>query len=223
MSIFWPFGCGLKVWELKQLTLSLECLSTSKASEKSRNILVIKIEPKTIADISVSQVSELSLSPKQLSASLKKQEYLGCSKNSISDTKTHWWMRFDIQDSDYKFENSNHSLCCWCRRRKERNELFKKQRKQAKLTRREERRQEREEKRRRIREQKKRIKHEEELQRRIKLEERKLLIALRQLESIRLLTELLERVKVRNNTHLFIYFKLQRSRCLTFSQEIKEW
>ena len=74
--------------------------------------------------------------------------------------------------------------------------MYKKQRKQAKLTRREERRQQREKKRRRIQEEKKRIKQEAELQRRIALEERKLLIALRQLESIRLLTELLERVKV---------------------------
>ncbi|XP_022084750.1 A-kinase anchor protein 17A-like [Acanthaster planci] len=82
------------------------------------------------------------------------------------------------------------------RRRKEQEELYRIQRKQAKLTRKEERRQQREEKRRQLREEKKRQRQEQELQRRIALEERKLLIALRQLESIRLLTELFERVKV---------------------------
>ncbi|XP_033632135.1 A-kinase anchor protein 17A-like [Asterias rubens] len=96
--------------------------------------------------------------------------------------------RLEREEEEKKLEDE--------RRRKEQEELYKKQRKQAKLTRREERRQQREKKRRRIQEEKKRIKQEAELQRRIALEERKLLIALRQLESIRLLTELLERVKV---------------------------
>ena len=55
---------------------------------------------------------------------------------------------------------------------------------------------EREERRRQRKNQRKNVTDEEEISRRIAVEERKLLVAQRKLESIRLLDELLERVKV---------------------------
>jgi arginine/serine-rich splicing factor 17 len=47
---------------------------------------------------------------------------------------------------------------------------------------------------------------EEEMAARIAIEERKLLIAQRKLESIRLLDDLLERVKVNSNNYFVIFF-----------------
>ena len=60
----------------------------------------------------------------------------------------------------------------------------------------EERRRKREEKRRRKRREKREQEEAERLARRIALEERKLLLAQRKLESIRLISELIDRVKV---------------------------
>ncbi len=59
------------------------------------------------------------------------------------------------------------------------------------------RRMEREERRRQRKLQKRNMTDEEEMNRRIAVEERKLLVAQRKLESIRMLDELLERVKVK--------------------------
>ena len=61
----------------------------------------------------------------------------------------------------------------------------------------EERRKKREEKRRRKRKEKREQEEAERLARRIAMEERKLLLAQRKLESIRLISELIDRVKVR--------------------------
>ena len=61
----------------------------------------------------------------------------------------------------------------------------------------EQRRKEREEKRRLKRVEKKQREEEERMQLKISLEERRLLIAQRKLESLRLLSEIFERVKVR--------------------------
>ncbi|XP_052280525.1 A-kinase anchor protein 17A-like [Dreissena polymorpha] len=67
---------------------------------------------------------------------------------------------------------------------------------QEKLQRREERQKEREEKRKQKQQEKKRLEEEERIQHKIALEERKFLLAQRRLESLRLMKELFERVKV---------------------------
>jgi len=76
---------------------------------------------------------------------------------------------------------------------KERNEILAKEAAREEKIRR---RMEREERRRQRKNQRKNVTDEEEISRRIAVEERKLLVAQRKLESIRLLDELLERVKV---------------------------
>merc|ERR1712150_198301 len=63
------------------------------------------------------------------------------------------------------------------------------------------RRMEREERRRQRKNSRKNVNDEEEMNRRIAIEERKLLVAQRKLESIRMLDELLERVKVVHNVN----------------------
>ncbi len=69
------------------------------------------------------------------------------------------------------------------------------------------RRMEREERRRLKKMQRRNVDDEEEMNRRIAVEERKLLVAQRKLESIRMLDELLERVKVNFTSSQFsIYF-----------------
>lgn len=68
------------------------------------------------------------------------------------------------------------------------------------------RRMEREERRRQRKMQRKNIDDEEEMNQRIAVEERKLLVAQRKLESIRLLDELLERVKVNFLNLLLSYY-----------------
>ena len=75
---------------------------------------------------------------------------------------------------------------------KERNEILKKEAERSEKIRR---RMEREERRRQRKQQRKNL-DEEEMNKKIEIEERKLLVAQRKLESIRLLDELLERVKV---------------------------
>ena len=76
---------------------------------------------------------------------------------------------------------------------KERNEILAKEAAREEQIRS---RMEREERRRQRKNQRKNVTDEEEISRRIAVEERKLLVAQRKLESIRLLDELLERVKV---------------------------
>ena len=91
---------------------------------------------------------------------------------------------------------------------KERNEILAKEAAREEKIRR---RMEREERRRQRKNQRKNVTDEEEMSRRIAVEERKLLVAQRKLESIRLLDELLERVKVNfhvgNNLQIMMVFK----------------
>lgn len=82
------------------------------------------------------------------------------------------------------------------RRVKDEEEMERDRKRQEKLQRREDRQKEREEKRKQYREEKKRREEERKMQLKIALEERKFLLAQRKLESLRLLTELFERVKV---------------------------
>ena len=76
---------------------------------------------------------------------------------------------------------------------KEREEIIQKEAQQSEKIRR---RMEREERRRQRKLSRRNVNDEEEMNRRIAIEERKLLVAQRKLESIRMLDELLERVKV---------------------------
>jgi len=85
---------------------------------------------------------------------------------------------------------------CLCRRRIEDEERDRERKRVEKVRRREERRQEREERRRLQKLETKRREDEMKMQQRIALEERKILIAQRKLETIRLLSELFARVKV---------------------------
>ena len=82
------------------------------------------------------------------------------------------------------------------RRRKEEEERERERKRREKLEIRDHRRAEREEKRKRRREEEKRIEEERQMQIKIALEERKILIARRKLETIRLLSELFNRIKV---------------------------
>lgn len=84
---------------------------------------------------------------------------------------------------------------------KERDEILKKEAEREEKIRR---RMEREERRRKLKKSKNGD-DDEEMNRRIQVEERKLLVAQRKLESIRLLDELLERVKV---NYVKLYFKV---------------
>lgn len=81
-------------------------------------------------------------------------------------------------------------------RLKDAEEMERDRKRQEKLQRREERRREREEKRKQKHQEKKRKEEEKKMQQRIALEERKFLLAQRKLESLRMLTEIFERVKV---------------------------
>ena len=92
---------------------------------------------------------------------------------------------------------------------KERDEILRKEAEREEKIRR---RMEREERRRKRKMQKRNINDEEEMNRRIAEEERKLLVAQRKLESIRLLDELLERVKV-IFTSLTIWQKICQKFC----------
>jgi len=87
-------------------------------------------------------------------------------------------------------------MMCLCRRRIEDEERDRERKRVEKVRRREERRQEREERRRLQKLETKRREDEMKMQQRIALEERKILIAQRKLETIRLLSELFARVKV---------------------------
>lgn len=82
------------------------------------------------------------------------------------------------------------------KRRIEEEEMDRERRREEKVRRREERRQEREEKRRNQRLERQRLEEEKQMQLRIALEERKILIAHRKLQTIRLLSELFNRIKV---------------------------
>ena len=82
------------------------------------------------------------------------------------------------------------------RRRKEEEERERELRREEKLRRREERRLERERRRRQHRQEKKAREEERKMQMKIALEERRILIAQRKLETIRLLSELFNRIKV---------------------------
>lgn len=82
------------------------------------------------------------------------------------------------------------------KRRIEEEEMERERRREEKLRRREERRQEREDKRRQQRLERQRQEEERQMQLRIAVEERKILIAHRKLETIRLLSELFNRIKV---------------------------
>ena len=77
--------------------------------------------------------------------------------------------------------------------KKERDEILRKEAEREEKVRR---RMEREDRRRQRKLDRKNVNDEEEMNRRIAIEERKLLVAQRKLESIRMLDELLERVKV---------------------------
>lgn len=83
-----------------------------------------------------------------------------------------------------------------CRRRIEEEERDRERKREEKLRRREERRVDREERRRQQKLELKRQEEEKQMQMRIAVEERKILIAQRKLETIRLLSELFNRVKV---------------------------
>jgi len=83
-----------------------------------------------------------------------------------------------------------------CRRRIEEEEKDRERKRDEKIRRREGRRQEREERRRVQKLEAKRREDEQKMQQRIALEERKILIAQRKLETIRLLSELFARIKV---------------------------
>jgi len=83
-----------------------------------------------------------------------------------------------------------------CRRRIEEEERDRERKREEKVRRRETRRQEREERRRLQKLEVKRQEDERKMQRRIALEERKILVAQRKLETIRLLSELFARIKV---------------------------
>ena len=87
-------------------------------------------------------------------------------------------------------------LLLMCRQKKVNAEKEKQRRKEEKQKLKADRRKEREEKRRLKRIEKKQKEEEERMQLKIALEERRLLIAQRKLESLRLLSELFERVKV---------------------------
>ena len=88
------------------------------------------------------------------------------------------------------------------RLRKEEEEKERERRRNEKVARRRQRRFEREEKRRFKREEEKRLEEERQMQIKIAMEERKILIAQRKLETIRLFSELFNRVKV---CELFIF------------------
>ena len=75
---------------------------------------------------------------------------------------------------------------------------------------------EREEKRKTRREEEKRLEEERQMQLKIALEERKILIAQRKLETIRLLSEVFNRIKVRR---IKIIFCFSKDRILNFSVE----
>ena len=83
-----------------------------------------------------------------------------------------------------------------CRRRIEEEERDRERKREEKVRRREERRQDREERRRLQKLEAKRRDEEQKMQQRIAVEERKILIAQRKLETIRLLSELFTRIKV---------------------------
>ncbi|KAL4230589.1 anchor protein 17A [Mactra antiquata] len=82
------------------------------------------------------------------------------------------------------------------RRLKDEEEMEREKKRLDKLQRREERRKEREDKRKQRHEEKRKKEEERKMQLKIALEERKILLTQRKLESLRLLTELFERVKV---------------------------
>ena len=94
----------------------------------------------------------------------------------------------------------SYSLHCFIpiRRKKEEEEREKERKRQEKIERREKRRKEREEKRRQKALERKKQEEERKYQLKIQMEERRFLIAQRKLESIRLLSELFARVKVRH-------------------------
>ena len=83
-----------------------------------------------------------------------------------------------------------------CRRKKAEEEAEKERKRQEKIQIQEERRRQREERRRQRRLEKRRKEEERQMQLRIKQEERRILIAQRKLETIRLLSELFNRIKV---------------------------
>ena len=111
---------------------------------------------------------------------------------------------------------NNHEPCCGSadsqsilvvsRQKKLEAERERQRKKEEKQRLKEERRKEREEKRRQKRIEKKQKEEEERMQLKIALEERRLLIAQRKLESLRLLSELFERVKVGQS---FVYIKVE--------------
>ena len=72
---------------------------------------------------------------------------------------------------------------------------------------------EREEKRKRRREEEKRIEEERQMQLKIALEERKILIAQRKLETIRLLSEVFNRIKVRGLIQKKLFLKRWHFEC----------
>jgi len=92
------------------------------------------------------------------------------------------------------------------RRRIEAKEMDREKKRDDKLRRRKERRVDREEKRRLQKLERKRLEEERDIQMRIAVEERKILIAHRKLETIRLLSELFNRIKVCSLTPRFVVF-----------------
>ena len=98
------------------------------------------------------------------------------------------------------------------RLKKEEEERERERKRQEKIQRREDRRKEREEKRRQKKIEKQQKEEEERMQYKIALEERRLLIAQRKLESLRILSELFERIKVSSAVKIilkkkvFLYF-----------------
>ena len=96
---------------------------------------------------------------------------------------------------------------------KEREEIIQKEAQRSEKIRR---RMEREERRRQRKLSRRNVNDEEEMNRRIAIEERKLLVAQRKLESIRMLDELLERVKVILNFEKFSS-KIVKKVCCNFS------
>ena len=124
---------------------------------------------------------------------------------SVSQTKVSFCQHIGLRAYLWTGGVMRLRLCrvtgCRCRRRIEEEERDRDRKRVEKLRRRDERRVEREERRRVQKLEAKRLNDERKMQRRIAIEERNILIAQRKLETIRLLSDLFARIKVRTHSY----------------------
>lgn len=92
-------------------------------------------------------------------------------------------------------------FCCGCRKQKEAEEEEKERRREERIRKREQKLRDREERRNLKKVKRRQEEEQKKLQMKIATEERRLLLAQRNLESIRLIAELLGRAKVHTDTH----------------------